>query len=69
MAGESRFNGRRATPSSSRLRHSFGIEFDRSFVPFLYEITKDRSWIQTKDVNILHDERYERKRRDIQDIR
>lgn len=30
MAGESRFNGKRATPSSSRLRHSFGIEFDRS---------------------------------------
>lgn len=50
MADESRFNGKRATPSSSRLRHSFGIEFDRSFVSFLYEITKQRSKLDTNEM-------------------
>lgn len=50
MADESRFNGKRATPSSSRLRHSFGIEFDRSFVSFLYEITKQRSKLDTNEI-------------------
>lgn len=47
MAGESRFNGKRATPSSSRLRHSFGIEFDRSD-RFFCEITKQRLKLDKK---------------------
>lgn len=49
MVGKSRFNGKRATPSSSWLRHSFAIEFDRSSQSFLFP-TKQRSKLNKNDM-------------------